>query len=59
MRWTILSILFAVVLALIGLWISDPLEGNVAPKAVYWFTVTGFLLAQGFHFFGWVRKHDL
>ena len=59
MRWIIVSILLAIVLSLFGLWVSDPLAGNVAPKAIFWLGVGGFLLAEMMHFCGWVRKRDL
>ncbi len=59
MRWTILSIVSAIILICLGFWVTATFDLNVAPKALYWFTVVGFLSAQAIHFAVWVRKHDL
>ena len=58
MRWNLISVAVALVLIVAGFYVSDPETTNVAQKAIYWFCVFGFLMAQGFHFFTWVRKHD-
>ena len=59
MRWIVLSVLVALVLSLFGLWVSDPLAGNVAPKAIYWLIVTAFLSIEAARFFRWVHDRDL
>ncbi len=59
MRWTILSIVSAIILICLGFWVTDTFVLNVTPKAIYWFCVVGFLMAQAIHFAAWVRKHDL
>ena len=59
MRWTIISIAVAIVLIVLGFWVWGSDNENIVQKAVYWFSVTGFLMAQGIHFMVHVRKHDL
>ena len=59
MRWTVLSVLVALILSLFGLWVSDPLAGNVAPKAIFWFIVVAFLSIETSHFCAWVHDKDL
>ena len=59
MRWTIISIAIAIVLCIFGVYVTGPENLNVAQKAIFWFTVCGFLMAQFVHFLVWVRKKDL
>jgi len=59
MRWTIVSIAFALALIAFGIYITGPENLNVTQKAIYWFCVAGFLTAQAVHFFVWVRRKDL
>lgn len=59
MRWTIMSIFVAIALFFLGFYVTGPENLNIAQKAIYWFCVCGFLMAQFVHFLVWVRKRDL
>lgn len=59
MRWTLFSIVISIVLIALGFYVTGPENMNIAQKAIYWFCVVGFLMAQAVHFLVWVRKRDL
>lgn len=59
MRWALLSFAAAVALIMLGFFAVGADNMNISEKAVYWLCVVAFLIAQGFHFLSWVRKHDL
>ena len=59
MRWTLISIAVAIVLVIFGIYITGGENMNIVQKAVYWFCVLGFLIAQGVHALVMVRKHNL
>ena len=59
MRWMVLSIVIAIVLAAIGFFVPGSESLNFPVKIVYWFCVLGFLTAQSFHLLALVNKFEL
>ena len=59
MRWTVLSIVTAIVLIVAGFFVVGGDNLNIAEKATYWLCVFGFVTAESLHLLKWVREHDL
>ena len=59
MRWNILSIAVAIALIVCGIFVTGGDNLNIAEKAIFWFCVVGFIMAQAVHLLVWVRKRDL
>ncbi len=59
MRWMVLSIVTAIVLAAIGFFVPGSDSLNFPVKIVYWFTVLGFLAAQSGYLLELVNRLDL
>ena len=60
MRWLLVSIAFAIILSLWGIYVNEPDNNlNISQKVTFWFTVCGFLLTEFVQFCVWVRKRDL
>ncbi len=59
MRWIVLSIITAIVLAVLGFFVPGPESLNFPVKIVYWFCVLGFLTAQSVHALVLINKLDI
>jgi hypothetical protein len=59
MRWLVLSVVTAIVLAILGFFVPGSDSINFMVKLVYWFCVLGFLTAQSVYLLGLVHRLDL
>ena len=59
MRWTVMSIITAILLIVGGFIVTGGDNMNISAKVVFWLCAFAFVTVESIHLMGWLREHDL